>query len=296
MNIVKVATHNGVFHADDVLGAVILKRAGVIEAYSDIVRTRDPKVLALCDIIFDVGGIYHAEIGRFDHHQKGGKGPDSLCWHTDGYSRSSAGLLWNEFSVHFVKADVAEEVRKSFIKHIDRVDVGESTVAFDAALTVSHAISNLNPNWDEEIQDFDGQFVYACKMVERMLQAEIYRAQAKLKAESTVHNAPVNGNILLLDKFCPWQDWVFTHVEADNILFVVHPTPDHTWMVYQVPKEKGSFAGKKALPEAWAGLRDQAIIDATGVSDAVFCHVGRFCGGARSKLGAFAMAKQAVLA
>ena len=57
----KVGTHNGVFHADDVFGYCILKAA----FYDDIeiARTIDPNVLQNCDLVFDVGG------GKYDHHQ-----------------------------------------------------------------------------------------------------------------------------------------------------------------------------------------------------------------------------------
>lgn len=34
-------------------------------------RSRDPEVLAKCDIVVDVGAVYDAQKGRFDHHQKG---------------------------------------------------------------------------------------------------------------------------------------------------------------------------------------------------------------------------------
>jgi uncharacterized UPF0160 family protein len=33
-------------------------------------RTRDPKILAECDTVVDVGGIFDPQQKRFDHHQK----------------------------------------------------------------------------------------------------------------------------------------------------------------------------------------------------------------------------------
>lgn len=35
-----------------------------------MVRSRDPDVLAQCDIVIDVGGVYDAAALRFDHHQR----------------------------------------------------------------------------------------------------------------------------------------------------------------------------------------------------------------------------------
>lgn len=37
---------------------------------AEIVRSRDPDVLAQCDIVIDVGGTYDASSLRFDHHQR----------------------------------------------------------------------------------------------------------------------------------------------------------------------------------------------------------------------------------
>ena len=77
-----------------------------------------------------------------------------------------------------------------------------------------------------------------------------------------------------------------TSTEADNLLYVVFPGPGgRQWMVQQVAKAVGSFEGRKPLPEAWAGLRDEAFAKATGVADGVFCHPGRFIGGAQIQGG-----------
>ncbi len=53
----------------------------------------------------------------------------------------------------------------------------------------------------------------------------------------------------------------------------------------------GSFAQRLSLPQAWAGLRDAELAAASGVADAVFVHVRRFVGAARSREGALAMAR-----
>jgi uncharacterized UPF0160 family protein len=37
----------------------------------DFKRSRDPAVLATCDIVVDVGGVYDESKQLFDHHQRG---------------------------------------------------------------------------------------------------------------------------------------------------------------------------------------------------------------------------------
>lgn len=37
---------------------------------AEVVRTRDPELLAECDVVVDVGGEYDPERHRYDHHQR----------------------------------------------------------------------------------------------------------------------------------------------------------------------------------------------------------------------------------
>ena len=59
-----LATHNGIFHCDEVVGIAILLIANSSRACY-VVRTRDIDELSKIDIVIDVGG------GRFDHHMAG---------------------------------------------------------------------------------------------------------------------------------------------------------------------------------------------------------------------------------
>jgi uncharacterized UPF0160 family protein len=61
-----------------------------------------------------------------------------------------------------------------------------------------------------------------------------------------------------------------------------------------MPPEPGSFEQRLPLPQAWAGLQDAALAEASGVADAVFVHLRRFVGAARSRAGALDLAGRAV--
>ena len=65
----QIGTHDGTFHCDEVLACSLLK---MLPEYKDaeIVRTRNPQLLAKCDIVVDVGGVYDAAKHRYDHHQR----------------------------------------------------------------------------------------------------------------------------------------------------------------------------------------------------------------------------------
>lgn len=64
----KIATHNGKFHADEVFAISMLRR---LERFADaeIIRTRDAQLLETADVVVDVGGKYDPAAHRYDHHQ-----------------------------------------------------------------------------------------------------------------------------------------------------------------------------------------------------------------------------------
>ncbi|PFH35926.1 putative GAMM1 protein [Besnoitia besnoiti] len=64
-----IGTHSGKFHLDEVFATTMLLS---LPEYQNarVVRSREPAVLATCDILVDVGAEYDPEKRRFDHHQK----------------------------------------------------------------------------------------------------------------------------------------------------------------------------------------------------------------------------------
>ena len=79
------ATHDGIFHADDVFAAAILRWEF---PQVQIVRTRDQRRLAAADLRFDVGGRSDG-VTDFDHHQREGAGV-----RPNGVPYAAAGLVW----------------------------------------------------------------------------------------------------------------------------------------------------------------------------------------------------------
>jgi uncharacterized UPF0160 family protein len=64
-----IGTHNNTFHCDDVTACYMLKTLDRFKNH-EIVRTRDPELLAQAEIIVDVGGELDIERLRLDHHQR----------------------------------------------------------------------------------------------------------------------------------------------------------------------------------------------------------------------------------
>ena len=62
--------------------------------------------------------------------------------------------------------------------------------------------------------------------------------------------------------------------------YVVYP--DETagsWRIQAVPVSPDSFESRKALPEAWRGLRDEKLSEESGIDGGIFVHASGFIGG-----------------
>lgn len=288
---ITVGTHDGPFHADDVLACATLQ---MVYSSIGIIRSRDPERLAMCDILVDVGAQYDG-LTKFDHHQKGraGERPNGVLY-------SSFGLIWKKYGEHLAgSAEAADLVDRRFVQHVDMLDNGqrlfEGPSKFPGAqqVSLSSLISLLNPRYDE-VQNFDAGFhaalVFAGHFLDRMIQS----VKGEIAAREPVRQACLaagQGDVITLTKFVPWGDTVHQYATA-NAKFVIFPS-ESLWMVQTIPVAPGSFTARHPLPEAWAGLRDEALQAATGVPGAVFCHPGRFIMGAKDLPDALQLAAQA---
>lgn len=291
----RVATHSGSFHADDVFAIAALSLLDDA-APLEIVRTRDPQLLAAADVRVDVGQQDDPSTGDFDHHQRGGAGE-----RPNGIRYASFGLVWREHGSRICGGDeVAERIDQVLVQGVDANDTGQTIsqplVDGVAPFTVSHAIAALNPNWDDAASAADKRqaFDAAVELATGILRREIAAANAQARAAALVRGAidrAEDPRLIELDRGMPWHRELIPG--APDALFVVYPREDD-WGLQAVPRQLGEFANRKDLPESWAGLSDAELAAATGVADARFCHIGRFIAVAGSREGALALARQAL--
>lgn len=281
-------THDGIFHSDDVFGAVVVRRSHPAMA---IRRSRDPQTLAGAAIRFDVGGRACAATGDYDHHQREGAGVRA-----NGVPYASFGLLWRVWgSAICGDSDVANEVDRALVQSVDAHDNGHPiTQPLGDALqcTVSHLISNFNPGFDEPQED---RFFEAVAFADAILTRVIARARGKIAAESIIADAvagAIDPRIVVIDTFVPWQEALCA--QSADALYIVYPSAG-TWRAQVVPIMLGQPGARRPLPESWAGLDGADLVAATGIADATFAHRGRFIVGAQSREGAVALARLAVL-
>lgn len=106
-----------------------------------------------------------------------------------------------------------------------------------------------------------------------------------------------SGEIIELSQAVPWKEHFFQlETEMDispSIKYAIFQDKD-TYRVQCVPVALGSFVCRLFLPEAWGGLRNDALVEACGIEGAEFVHSVRFIGGHKTKDGALEMARKAL--
>lgn len=288
-----IVTHNGVFHADDVMAVSIIN---VIQIKNDVTlnikRTRNPKEFENADYVIDVGGKYDGE-KYFDHHQ-------TLEFKRDnGVEYSSAGLIWKHFGhmAIFYTSDIPilrdknkkiwNEIDEEIMQPIDMIDNGKADL--NNQLTFSHFISSLNPDWNDEqdAENIDDNFYEAVEITANFLIRIIKSKLSSIEAERIVLNSDrlFDNKVIVLEKFCPFIRPIFDN-KLDEVLFVCFPDTTGEWRIQAIPPEPKSFKQRKTLPKIW--------LESKPVEDFIFCHKGLFIAGAKSKESIIKMAKEAV--
>lgn len=292
---IKVVTHNGDFHADEVFAVATLALFYGRENLS-IVRSRDPQVVVAADIAVDVGGIYDPAAGRFDHHQEGGAGVRA-----NGIPYSSFGLVWREYGERICGSfSAARAIEEKMVYPIDAADnaIEVFTQAHPEAFPyLFHSVvAALRPTWREDqdgTRTFDQGFFEVLSIAEHVLNREVVLARDAQEGFSHIHRAYQTASdrrIMVIDGHYPWELIASNYPE---VLFVVKPDKQNTdvWKVKTVRENLHSFLNRKDLPAAWAGKTGDTLRTVTGVADAIFCHTKRFIATAGSKEGALALAR-----
>ena len=296
---VKVVTHSGSFHADDVFGVAVLVLLFEKKfAMQVIERSRDPKVWEQADFVIDVGGLYDPHKNRFDHHQFGGAGE-----RPNGIPYASFGLVWQKYGAEVSGGeDSAALVDKHLVSFIDALDNGVGELKPFAAdvypYSISRAIVSLNPSWREEHPDFDAAFGEAVNFTVPVLRRAIAEAANQIEGEKlakAAYDEARDKSVIVLNRAYPWEDLYPT---LPDVLYVVEPVLETAkevrWRLKTVRRSPHTFENRKDLPSDWAAKRDRELATITGVPDAVFCHAKLFVAYAKTKDGALALARKAL--
>jgi len=285
--IVKIATHNGRFHSDEVFAIAILKK---FYSNIEIIRTRDKKLLSQADIRVDVGGRYDSKTGDFDHHQK-----DFDKTQKSGIPYSSSGLIWKHFGRKLVNSNEAyEKIRKELMEFLDAQDTGVNYSNDRVQIySIGDVVDSFNPTWKDKEKE-NQQFVKALDYILTILENELKRANDYTEGVEITRKA-IKENIIkefiILEKEGLPTDPI---IDETNLLYIVSPVSDGNWGSLAVIKKKGLFDNRKNFPKKWGGLTNDELERISGVKGAIFCHKNLFCCVTKTKESAIELTKKAI--
>jgi len=288
---VTVVTHNGSFHADDVFACATLSLWAEKENINlKIVRSRDDNIIKKADMVVDVGDIYDPEKGRFDHHQRGGAGE-----HDNGIQYASFGLVWKKYGEQICDQEIAKTIENKLVLPIDAIDNGV----------------NVSKNLREDVKEYsvaremiyplrfspDGKgFEHFIEIAKIILKSEINMLRQITDQQKRVEKeieSQLEPEILILNEDIYWDKVVTSH---RKIKAAIYPEPDASWWCAEVARDDLTDynSNRASFPESWRGLRDEALVNISGVPEAVFCHRAGFFAVAKTKEAALEMARCAL--
>ena len=291
VHMIKVVTHSGGFHGDDVFAVAAFQLLLGKENVA-VIRTRDEAVIADGDYVVDVGGVYDAAHRRFDHHQPGAPVREN------GIPYAGFGLMWKHYGEEICGSkEVADKIEEKLCVPID---------ASDNALNIWQLGQfELAPlEWDDILQvwraeptrgeDMDEQFLKAVDVARAYLERVIQRGKIKLvlkEKAAALYESSSEHSILISDEYVPRSEYI----QHEDVNMVVIPRFDDNpgWCAVGVQVSESDYLTRIRFPEEWAGLRDDELAKVSGIQDAVFCHKDRYLFIAKSKESAIAAARMA---
>lgn len=313
-----IGTHNGTFHCDEVLAISLLKILPEFKEH-EIIRTRNMDILNKCDIVVDVGGLYIPENKRFDHHQKG------FCETFPFFKTklSSAGLIYlhygkdiiQELSDKHIREDqldiIYKKVYKNFIEHIDANDNGieicSEKLKYNISTSLPSRIAQLNPQWNEEqsndkiMKQFQiGMNITREEFINNVLNLDSWLYAKDIVYEAMTMDNDYGGEIIVLNKWCPWKSHLFNiekelNVEQQVKFVIYEDITSKTWRVQAVNGNNGRFSLRVKLPEKWCGLSNEELSEIADIPDCIFCHNNGFIAGNKTREGVCNMALKALV-
>ena len=314
---VRIGTHDGSFHCDEVLACVFLK---MLPEYQDaeIIRTRDPEILRQCDIVVDVGGVFDHEAKKYDHHQatfdltmkqiSEGKINSDI-------QLSSAGLIYwcyrREIFQNLLPTDPDgkpyssrqlqdsfELLYNRFVREIDFIDNGGGQMTWIIGTNISSRVGMLKPKWDDPDRDMDQAFFRAFDMVKTELMGYIPmlhrglkgREALKINIRKRFEHHP-SGALIWFEngKEFDWQDNLYISckevgVDYKRIFYVADDFVEENRVSLTFTKQCQRPRSKK-FPEEWRGLLDADLERVSGIEGLLFVHKnGHFATGRKTAI------------
>jgi len=207
--------------------------------------------------------------------------------------------VWRHYGALICKSEVvAQKLDQMLVQPIDAPDNGmilSSPVRADVRpVELYQIINSFAPAWGSE-DSVDEAFLEAVTWARSFLLRMIQNAHASVAMENLVrevYEASEEKQILIFETPVP-AEALIAYPEVEVVVTPRESGDQTNWRATVVRQSYVSFTPRVVFPSAWAGLRDEALVDASGFSDAVFCHKAQFLFVAKSKESAIAAARLA---
>ena len=276
-----IVTHDGVFHADELLASALI--TDLCPENFVVLRTRTiPTNLHGKDWIVDVGG------GAYDHHEKDRE------TYPNGVKKAACGKVAEVLLREDPKT--LEKLQRMLLWAVEAQDNGQSLQELGLPPSKLSFVSTLLPTWNAPQFHINSCFTKALDMTRMILYSIFDHILADDKAE-TVLESLQDDEIIVLPKFVPWQAWAVE--KWPKVRFVVFPAANGKGFNAQaVPLTAvpGDFRNRGGFPDAWGGLRDNELAEVSGIPGAIFCHANLFLGVWDTQEHAIEAAKAAIAA
>jgi uncharacterized UPF0160 family protein len=276
-----IVTHGDKFHADELLAAALIIK--LCPENFVVIRTRTlPTNLHGKDWVVDVGD------GKYDHHEKDRE------TYPNGVKKAACGKVAEVLLREDPKT--LEKLQRMLLWAVEAQDNGQSLQELGLPPSKLSFVSTLLPTWNAPQFHINSCFTKALDMTRIILASILDHIVADDKAEAVLE-AVQDDEIVVLPKFVPWTAWAVE--KWPKARFVVFPSSNGKGFNAQaVPltATPGDFRNRGGFPDAWGGLRDEALAEVSGIPGAIFCHAGLFLGVWDTQEHAIEAAKAAIAA
>jgi uncharacterized UPF0160 family protein len=292
-NIKTLGTHNGKFHADDVMATAILR---LLLGNIKVTRTRDENILSKLDFVYDIS------LGEFDHHQLNKEIREN------NIPYAACGLVWREFGSRIIQKfdsqleeddiiSIFDYVDKNLVQGIDATDNGIDIKSEIKVTSISDIIQSFNPTWDSndsKDEAFEEAAQYATEVIKRIVSRQVSVIKARIIVNEAFQNRTIN-EIMVLKNGCPWLQQLLKIDLNNEVLFVISPDDNNgEYKIQTVKKTVDTFEARKDLLESIRGKSSEEINSIIKIDDAIFCHKAGFIASTKSMESAFKIAKLSI--
>lgn len=253
----KIYTHGGTFHADDVFSVALLRALDHEVTVTRVFKVSDVMIEEAANgsaMIIDIGGQYVPSKGMFDHHQA------NAPYRANGGKFASFGQLVNVLGHEGDMETFWFRAVDELAAQVDATDNGEDVGCHCA---FSLAVNAMNPAWDEDGSPaaMDAAFSKAVDWAEALLRRIISREDSACRAEHLVRKAPVEGGVKILPQYAPWQDFI---AGDKGVKAVVWPSNRGGFNCQINPTAPGSFDRVGDFSNVAAGTNGCTFVHAAG--------------------------------